>query len=401
MAIYNYIDATGTIQPDTQTILDEVTQDYLDSFGADLVTTPDTPQGMLIATEAENRSALVRNNSALANQINPNLAGGVFLDAIWALTGGKRDSDHYSFTLVNLFGVATTVVPAGSTLRNANGEIFASDNDVILDSGGEAIVNFTAINPGPIAAPANTLTQIANMPLGVETATNPNDATLGFLSPSDESTRALRRNTLALQGSSLAEAVLSGLYVTQGVQNAKFRENWENITRVIDGVTMNPNSMYACVDGGTNLAVATTILQKKGGGCGYTNGAGTPVSQIVVDPASGQNCTILFDRPILKPVLVKAFVRQGQSTENPTEAVKQAILSYANGLIDGESGFVIGASVSCFELSGAVTQQVPGIYVQQVQSTLAAVVNYTNAEIPIAIFEKATIQYSSIIVVLV
>ena len=86
MADYQYIDTTGVIVPDTATIQSEVEGEYKAVFGQDLVVTPNTPQGVLITAEVAARSNVVRNNAALANQINPNLAGGVFLDAIWAVS---------------------------------------------------------------------------------------------------------------------------------------------------------------------------------------------------------------------------------------------------------------------------------------------------------------------------
>src|ERR1700748_1520530 len=89
-SLYNYISTTGTIVPDTSDILSDVQTTYQDVFGTDIVLTPDTPQGLLITAEALAEAAVAANNAQLANQINPNIAGGVFLDAILALTGMQR-----------------------------------------------------------------------------------------------------------------------------------------------------------------------------------------------------------------------------------------------------------------------------------------------------------------------
>src|SRR5262249_30052068 len=114
MANYQYLNETGTIVPDTSDLLNGVGNEFKGAFGADLSVTSDTPQGVLIAAETEARDAVVRNNAALANQINPNIAGGVFLDAIAALTGLTRDSAKRSSVLCDLTGVAGTIIPAGS-----------------------------------------------------------------------------------------------------------------------------------------------------------------------------------------------------------------------------------------------------------------------------------------------
>ena len=88
---YVYTVSTGTITVDASVIQAQVIAEYQGLFGADLIVTPDTPQGMLITAETLARTAAAENNAAIANQINPMLAGGVYLDALLALTGTFRE----------------------------------------------------------------------------------------------------------------------------------------------------------------------------------------------------------------------------------------------------------------------------------------------------------------------
>src|ERR1700753_1714778 len=112
---YQYILPTGTVVPDTSGLLSDVQSEYRAVFGADLIVTPDTPQGVLIAAEALARTEVVNNNAALANQINPNIAGGVFLDAIGFLTGIQRTAATSTVVPnVTLSGVPGTVIAAGT-----------------------------------------------------------------------------------------------------------------------------------------------------------------------------------------------------------------------------------------------------------------------------------------------
>lgn len=134
MAEYLYIESTGVIVPDTSTLLTEVQDEYKLAFGNDLVTTPDTPQGVLINSEALARAVVVNNNVALANQINPNIAGGIFLDAICALLGISRTAPQHSTVVCNLTGVAGTVIPQGSQAQDTvYNELWESVTDVTLD----------------------------------------------------------------------------------------------------------------------------------------------------------------------------------------------------------------------------------------------------------------------------
>lgn len=400
---YEYIDSTGVIVPDTANLKSEVEAEYVEAFGTDLVISDDTPQGVLIVAETIARDEVVRNNAALANQINPNEAGGVFLDAILALTGTVRNSQTYSYTTCFLTGVPGTVIPATtSTAKNENNDVFASISTVTLNGDGEATVTFQALEPGPIGAQAGTLTQIVNGVLGWETITNTDDAVLGSLTQSDESAREFRRNTLALQGMALPEAITSALYATTGVKSLTFRENVTSSIQVIDGVTMKPHSMYVCVDGGTDEDVATVLLEKKSGGCDYTNDAGIPITVDVVEPASGQVYPVSFDRPNIIVIEAQVTISVNNSiTGDPVKLVKDAIIAYANGLIEGESGFSVGTPVSSFELAGAINITYPGIFVKNLGTKLAGSPgDYSSNELPITIYQKATITENDIVVII-
>ena len=129
--VYDYITVTGVIVPDTSVIMQDVIDEFLQTFGQDLVTTPNTPQGVLIVSETAARSAVADNNAALANQINPNVAGGVFLDAILALTGAERSPATPSTVTADLTGIAGTIIPQGSQAADSvYGNVFQTTEQV-------------------------------------------------------------------------------------------------------------------------------------------------------------------------------------------------------------------------------------------------------------------------------
>lgn len=376
--------------------MDEVIAEYQALFGADLITTANTPQGLLIIAETLARVAVIDNNCAIANQINPNIAGGVYLAAIMALTGSAPLAATYSIVSCNLTGVGGTVVPIGSQAQTVSGVVFQSVSAVTLPSTGYVSVNFQAITPGPLAAASGTLTQIITGVVGWEGITNPLDATPGIAAQSDAQARTFRLNTLALQGQSLALAISAGLYNTPGVTSLQYHENVTNSTIVYQTVTLVPHSIYVCVNGGTDLAVATTLLAKKSGGCAWNGG--TTVN--VTDPSSGQIYPVTFDRPTAVPILAQVTVRQGQFAGNVVASVTQAILDYANGNIAQDPGFVVGQNVSPFELAGAINIEFPSLYVQDLLITLASSVDYQPNEITININQIATIISTSITVII-
>lgn len=397
MADYEYITNSGVIVADTADTLTEVQNEFKNAFGQDLIVTPDTPQGVLITAETLARDNVIRNNAALANQINPNLAGGVFLDAILALTGTQRDVAERSVVTATLGGVAGTVVPAGVRAATAAGDEFETVSTVDVGVSGTVDAEFQSVEFGAIPAAGGTLTTIVDGVLGWETVINTDAATLGREEQSDQAARLYRKNTLALQGQSLPEAITSGLYATEGVRSLSFRENTTNAPAVIDGINLAAHSIYVCVDGGTDADVAATILEKKSGGAGY-NGS---VTVNVVDEFSGQTYPVTFDRPTDVDIQARVTIKASSSIVDPVAAVKEAVLAFANGELEEEPGFTVGNDVSSFEIAGAINRLYPTIYVQKVELSLATPTVWSTDPIEIALDEIAAITSGAVTVVIV
>lgn len=395
MADYEYLTATGLIVPDTSELRARVEAEWKDAFGVDLVVSPKTPQGVQITAEVLARDKMVRNNAAVANQINPNEAGGIFLDGIWALTGGERLKATPSvIPVVNLAGVPGVLVPAGSQASvGIGGAIFASVGDVVFDAGGVASVAFQSLDVGPVGAPIGELTQIVSGVLGWETVTNPTAAEPGLTRESDVASRARRRNTLALQGTSLAEAITSAVWDVPGVTSVGFRENRTGGPLVIDGAALVEHSIFVNVQGGTDLAIATAILEAKSGGCDY-NGS---VSVDVIEPASGQTYPVQFERPEMVDVFAKIKVRAATAGAVTPAAIRDVVEAYAAGLITGEAGLGIGDDVSAFEIASAVNTTIAGLYIPEVLiGTDPGAL--TAAPVPIDITQQASLPGGNIAV---
>ena len=392
---YEYIDSTGVIVADTADIKAEVEAEWVTTFGADINLDPSTPQGLQITADTVFRSSFVRNNADVANQINPNLAGGVFLDAIGGLTGFERTSASTTFVpSVALTGVPGSSIIAGSRAKTAAGDLFESLSTVVLDGSGNATVDFQSVVSGAIPCAVNTLTNIVDAVLGWETVNNPNAATVGTETQSDAQYRIDRNNQIAIQGSGTANAVFSRVSAVTGVLSLQFRENIHNITETIDGVSLVANSVWVCVQGGTDADVGQALLAAKSSGSGW-NGS-TSVS--VVEPNSGQVYTVSFDRPTPEALYVRATIRQIVPVVNVADAVKTAILTWAVNGVPGIPGCIVGNDISPIEISAAITAQIQGLFVQKIELSDDGA-TWQTIEYPIAINEVATIASTHISVI--
>lgn len=376
---YEYILNTGVIVPDAAEIQTEVQTEYTNTFGANFdVTSPSTPQGLLINAETQARIAVANNNATLANQINPNFAGGVFLDAILALMGSQRMAAISSTVYCTLTGAVGTIIPAGSLVQDTSGNQWSLINTTTIPTGGQYVgALFQSVLPGPIIVSIGTVTTIISNVLGWSAVTNPAiQETIGQLTQSDVSARQYRINTLYLQSNGLAGSIIAAVSATTTVNSLYFIENPSSSPTTIQGVAMNANSIYCCIDGSDLVAIAATLTATKSAGCAYTNGASqTPISQNYLVPLSGQTITVLWDQPDLIQIEVLITVYLYTPVQDAVTTVTNAILLYAAGGVDGLQGLIVGREVSPFEISIAVGKQYPGIYVSNcLISNLTAVV---------------------------
>lgn len=397
MADYQYINSTGVIIPDTSTLLTGVTSTYTAVFGTDLVVTPDSPAGVFINAEVIAEAAMVQNNAAVANQINPNLAAGTFLDAILALTGAQRSPATQTYVAgVTLTGVSGTVVPAGTLAATAAGDQFASVSTVTIPPSGTTTVDFKSVAFGAIPCAISALTTIVSAVLGWETVTNPNAGTGGSATQSDVGARAFRNNTLGYQGVALPVAITSALYNIPGVTSVWFQENVAATTQTINGVSMVAHSIYAVVNGGSELAVAAALLENKSSGAAW-NGS-TSVS--VIESASGQDYTVLFDYATPVSVSVQVTTPNGNTTD-----ITSAILAYMNGTVANfpvtqGSGWSIGGTLSCFEISAAIAAQFPQYIIKNVQIKLTVGGTYATTPLTAAVNQIFYTASSAITVII-
>lgn len=394
MANYNHIISTGVIVPDTSSIREDVESEWRSALGSDVPLTPETPQGVMITAEVESRDAMVRNNAELANQINPDIAGGVWLDGLWALTRGKRRGATRSvLSGVILSGIPNTIIPAGSLASDSSsGAKFRTLATHILSASGTQTVTMEAVDSGPVAVAVGGLSEVASGVLGWETVYNPSAANVGKTIESDVSSRRRRRQTLALQSVGMVESIISRLYDVDGVRSLSFRENITSSPIVIDGVTLVGHSIYACVDGGESSDVALALFQSKAVGPDYNGEVTVPV----LEPSSGQVYPVSFSRPVERTFRARVTIRS--SNLDAMIIIPDAITSYVNGELDGDSGLTVNKDLSSFELAGAVNQVEPRIFVTLVETSEDGI-TWSSGVVKVLINQVARLPKSAIQVV--
>lgn len=359
---YDLVTSTGVVVPDTAVLRQDVAAEYKRIFGADLDVSPETPQGRLIEVNALNRSNTIMLNALMANQINPDVATGVFLDAIAALTDCYRVKATKSTVTGTLTGAAGTVIPAGARARTMAGDIFYLENAVTLPLSGVGTGIFLSRADGSVAAPAGSLNSIADGILGWETVHNDTAAVLGADEQSDRDLRIQRRRTL-FTGAAYLGALQSAVWRVPNVKGVLALDNNSGETVTKDNVSLKPHSIYVAVYGGEDDAIALALYKTKTVGADYNGNTVVAIRE----SENGREYAVTFNRPTVINIKVEITIEAVTPASDLTQSVQDAIAAYEAGLITNIEGLNIGVDVSPFELGAAIVSQISGVLVRNVR----------------------------------
>lgn len=401
---YDYLTNRGVMVPDTSVVLSEIEDQMKELFGQELDTAPTTPQGRIIEMLQRSRTFTIQAMAAISNMFNLNKANGFVLDDLGALFLISRQPATYTTTTVILNGVAGTIIPAGTRLKTTNGDIFVATQQYTIGNGVPAV--FRAENPGPVPCPPNSLRTILDFVNGLETVDNPGQPTLGTDLESDNSFRNRIKNSLNINSIAVISAIKSNLEAVPGVIGSYCYDNFTNAQVNVDDILVPAHSILAVVDGGDKNDIAQVLYNKKTIGAGYLASSTNPSITIetveVLDPAYGTKYEVKFARPEPVPIDVKITVaRQNYTGSNLEADVKNAILAWAAGENAEVDGLIIGGSVSPFEISAAVSSEIPEIFIREVLINKNGSGSPAATTITLDAVQKGTVSADNITVVIV
>ena len=401
MATYELVTENGVILVDTATIVADTTAEYKSILGLGEEDEIDSTsiEGRMLDAEITSRVSAAQSLAYSQNQINPDLSDGVHFDALYMLTGGQRDAAERSTCDCLIAGVAGTIVTAGSIAQDDNNELWSLVSDTEIPASGSITASFRSENYGAISAEIGEINKIVSGILGWETITNEVEASEGKEEQSLVSAKQQRKIELGANSKSTSYAVIAAVSKLENVNGVQFRENRQNIPQVIDNLNIPAKSTWLGVDGGASTEIVEQYVINTWGTGFY--GEHNSVSESYEDEISGQIYNVIFDRPTDVPLKINVTARVTGST-NGSDAVKEAVIAYANGDIDGANGFSLGNDVSPFEISWGINSYLSAsnVYVTLVQVTTVAADMPSTDALPIELWQKATITEDNIIVTL-
>ena len=298
-------------------------------FGSDIVITPDSADGQLIAIFAQAVADVNAQAVAVYSAYNPSTAKGVALDTAVKTNGLTRHTATHSSVDLRIVGQAGTTIRNGVAM-DTNGNRWMLPSEVVIPVAGEITVTATAESAGDIIATAGAVNRIATPTLGWQTVSNPLDATVGLAQETDDELRTRQSQSTALPSVSLWEGILGSVLSINGVRRISGICNNED-SPTPEGVP--GHTIALIVDGGEVDEIAETIYLK---GCEGTGTFGS-VSHTLLDDY-GFPHVVRFSRPTSVAIKAKVTIVPGATyLSDVANEIKQRIADYVNGLDIGVS----------------------------------------------------------------
>ena len=385
------ISSTGFKRKRLDLLLSELNSEVKSIFGENFNVSPESPDGQVNGVISESNANLWEIAEESYNAFNPKAASGVTLSNLVQLNGITRLAATKTKAELSLAGDPGTVIPEGSLVSTSDtGDELSTDTSVTLDGAGNAIVQATALEFGPISMLANTITEIDSPVTGWGTVDNISDAIEGTNEESDPDLRARRQRSVARD----AQAIIDGIRAAvENIDNVTQALVLENDTDAVDANGLPAHSFQVVVSGGADIDVADIIWLKKPAGIQ----AFGDITEQIID-SQGVSHDISFSRPTAVTIYVEVTLTTfAEYPANGDDLIKQAIVDYANGdLVDNRS-FGLADDVIYTRLYTPINSVV-GHEIDDLQISISSPASGT-ANIAIAVDEISDFQIANITVV--
>ena len=310
-----------------------------------------TPQGQMVTSQ----TAIVqdKNNQLLylINQFDPTVAEGIYQDAIARIYFLDRHPERSTVVLYRCGGLAGVFIPGtdadpslapdGPALVEAGGYTLACTASGTIPASGFIWLPFACLTPGPIEIPAHTVTTIVRAVPGWDTVNNEFPGAVGQHVESRAAFERRRYNSVAKNARSVLAAVYAEVGGLPGVIDLLCRQNRKPYPVDRGGVTLGEHSIYVCVLGGEDAAIAKAIYEKNSAGSDYNGNT----SYAYTDPVTGAVETVWFQRPDELALMVQITYRPSSATPSDIDnRIRAVVLAdfYGEYIPPGETAPVHG-----------------------------------------------------------
>lgn len=334
MSVSAQVTSAGVIAPSYAEILAYFVAAYTAIYGADVVLTPNTPDGQLMAIFASAVNDANQTAIAVYNEFSPGTAQGAGLSSVVKINGITREASSQSSAVVSIVGTVGLEINNGQVGDNLNlNTIWNLPALVTIPDAGTIDVTATNAAQGAITAGAATLTVILTPTRGWLSVTNGEAAATGAPVESDATLRQRQTVSTSLPALTVTEAILAAIINLPTVTRATIHENATGSTDT-DGV---PGHTIDCiVQGGVVQDIINTIGARKTPGTGtFGNTSGTYVDKYGISYL--YHYDVLAQVGLTVDVQVRALSGYVSTT---TALIELAVANFINALAIGEDSYL-------------------------------------------------------------
>lgn len=293
-------------------------------FGEDTNTSDKSPIGIFIRLVSWFLSLFAQDLENTYNNGIVDKSEGVNVDYHLKRIGSSRQKAFKSTGEITINGDDETFIGRGFIIETKTDIQFMTTDDAVI-SVGSATVPIEAVEAGVNGnVLSNTITEIVNPQVGVDSVTNLEPTSGGRNKQSDADAIKRYYDSLSRGGSSTVESIRATLLDVEGVRDAIVLEN--DTMDTVDGLP--PKCIAPFVNGGNDQDVANAIMgQSKAGGI---QSFGSTIA-IYID-SLGNEKPVGFTRPDIVQIYVNAELETNSSFPvDGNQLVRNAIIKYIGG----------------------------------------------------------------------
>jgi uncharacterized phage protein gp47/JayE len=287
---------------------------------------PESPDGQNVEIWSLELAQLWSQLALVYTSGDPKTATGQGLRNIGFMSGILMSNADRSYATIGLVGTAGTVVPVGSEVSDADGNVFVVEFDAVIP----ANVNAFAAVAGKITVIAGTLINIVTPITGWNSITQATDGVIGTNPETEQHFRNNRNRSVMVSSESVTDA-LQGKLIALGVSQVSIVNNDGEVVAA-DGTPVGsihvtiPDTLVSDQD------IADTIRRYKS--------LGTPTfgtTSVVSIDSQGHSHTIKFSKSVVVNVEISMNITFLSSDISGAEDnIKADLVDYVNKLVTGE-----------------------------------------------------------------
>lgn len=298
----------GLIIENLATKVASLSDSYRGIYGDDIDISPDSPDGQRIAIEAKLIADIELAILDLANNQDPDLAIGQWLESKCKYAGITRKSPTNSSVDLIINTDRSLTLTTDFRVKDTAGNAWVLLNDKTLSTGSNTIT-FHAQESGEISSGIGTITIIDTPVLGVISVQHNSYVSVGVEEESDTQLRQRRNNSTQKPSLSTLGSIYANLYDLFGVKRIKIHNN-ESDSKDIDK-DLDAHTLWVIVDGGVHENIIDTLMKTKSVGVGFKGNQSATYYENI-DIGSGVvkvEHTIKYDRPMNTELYINVEVR--------------------------------------------------------------------------------------------